>query len=146
MLILVIINSTRLYLFNNVLLRHRMSIFIIWIWSRRNSSINIQKQPPEVFYKKRCSDKFHKIHRKTPASESFFNKVAGLRPEVRPEAWHRCFLANFEKFLRTPLLQYTSGRLLPNISLNDMSIKIVNESGLLIEYRYIFHPEFDISV
>ena len=80
MLILVIINSTRLYLFNNVLLRHRMSIFIIWIWSRRNSSINIQKQPPEVFYKKRCSDKFHKIHRKTPVSESFFNKVAGLRP------------------------------------------------------------------
>ena len=33
---------------------------------------NLQKQPPEVFYKKRCSQKFHKIHRKTPASESFF--------------------------------------------------------------------------
>ena len=26
--------------------------------------------------------------------------------------WHRCFLANFPKFLRTPFLQYTSGRLL----------------------------------
>ena len=25
-----------------------------------------QKQPPEVFCKKRCSKNFHKIHRKTP--------------------------------------------------------------------------------
>ena len=29
-----------------------------------------QKQPPEVFYKKRCSYKFHKIHRKSPVPES----------------------------------------------------------------------------
>ena len=35
----------------------------------------IQKQPPEVFYKKRCSKKFH---RKTPVLESSFIKVAGL--------------------------------------------------------------------
>ena len=26
----------------------------------------VQKQPPEVLYKTRCSEKFHKIHRKTP--------------------------------------------------------------------------------
>ena len=31
-----------------------------------------QKQPPEVFCKKRCSWKFHKIHRKTPVLESLF--------------------------------------------------------------------------
>ena len=31
-----------------------------------------QKQPPEVFCKKRCSQKFHKIHRKTPVPESPF--------------------------------------------------------------------------
>ena len=37
-----------------------------------------QKQPPEVFYKKRCSYKFRKIHNKLHAP--FFNKVAGLRP------------------------------------------------------------------
>ena len=35
----------------------------------------------------------------------FYNKAAGLRP------WHRWFLVNFEKFLRTPFLQNTSGRL-----------------------------------
>ena len=31
-----------------------------------------QKQTPEVFCKKRCSWKFHKIHRKTPVLESLF--------------------------------------------------------------------------
>ena len=30
----------------------------------------MQKQPSEVFYKKRCSQKFRKIYRKTPVSES----------------------------------------------------------------------------
>ena len=44
----------------------------------------------------------------------FFNKVAGLRPVTlaKKRLWHRCFSANFAKFLRTPLLQNTSGRLL----------------------------------
>ena len=36
------------------------------------SNVYIQKQPPEVFCKKRWSYKFHKIHRKTSASESLF--------------------------------------------------------------------------
>ena len=31
-----------------------------------------QKQPPEVFCKKRCSQKFRKIHRKAPVPESLF--------------------------------------------------------------------------
>ena len=35
---------------------------------------------PEVLCKKRYSYKFRKIHRETPVSESFLNKVAGLRP------------------------------------------------------------------
>ena len=42
--------------------------------------MNVQKQSPEAFCKKMCSWKFHKIHRKTPVPEAFFNKVAGLRP------------------------------------------------------------------
>ena len=32
--------------------------------------VKVQKQPPEVFYKNRCSLKFRKIHRKAPVSES----------------------------------------------------------------------------
>ena len=36
--------------------------------------LTFQKQPPEVFYEKRCSWKFRKIHRKTPlACEIFKN-------------------------------------------------------------------------
>ena len=31
-----------------------------------------QKPPPEVFFNKRCSKKFCKIHRKTPVPESLF--------------------------------------------------------------------------
>ena len=38
-----------------------------------------QKQPPEVFYKKRCSEKFRKFHRKTPVLESLLKKGAGLK-------------------------------------------------------------------
>ena len=29
---------------------------------------------------KKCSLKFHKIHKKTPVPESLFNEVAGLKP------------------------------------------------------------------
>ena len=37
-----------------------------------------QKQSQEVVSKKRCFQKFRKIHRKTPVPESLFNKVADL--------------------------------------------------------------------
>ena len=43
----------------------------------------------------------------------FLNKVSGLMPAtlLKKRLWHRCFPANFEKFLRTPFLQDISGRL-----------------------------------
>ena len=44
------------------------------ILSKKEPS-NRQKQPPEMFNKN-----VRKIHRKIPVSESFFNKVAGLKP------------------------------------------------------------------
>ena len=40
----------------------------------------IQKQPSEVFFKKRCSSNFRKTHTKIPVPESLFKKVAGARP------------------------------------------------------------------
>ena len=61
-----------------------------------------QKQPPDVFLKKRCSEKFRKIHRKTPVPESLF----------LIKLLARCFPVTFTKFLRTPFSQNTSGRLL----------------------------------
>ena len=47
----------------------------------------MQKQPPEAFYKKRCSQIFCKIHRKTPAVESLF------KSSCMPEA-----LCNWKNF------------------------------------------------
>ena len=56
---------------------------------------------------KRCSWKFHKIHRKTPVPES----LSGLGPatSLLKRLWHRCFPAYSAKFLRTPFSQNTSG-------------------------------------
>ena len=68
----------------------------------------------------RCSIKkgvlknFAKFTGKHLCQSFFFNKVAGLRPAtlLKKRLWHRCFPVNFTKFLRTPFLQNTSGRLL----------------------------------
>ena len=58
------------------------------------------KQSPEVFCKKRCSQEFFKIHRKTPGKR--------LRPAtLLKESLARCFPVNFSKFVRTPFQQNT---------------------------------------
>ena len=100
------------------------------LYSQRNKS-----SPPEVFCEKdvlenfagkqlcfhqRCSMKkgalrnFAKFTGKHLCQSLIFNKVAGLRPAtlLKKRLWHRCFPVNFAKFLRTPFLQNTSGRLL----------------------------------
>ena len=63
------------------------TIYIIYCKNTENqSNKSIQflwkrgKQPLEVFCKKRCSWKFRRIYKKTPALESLFNKIEGLRP------------------------------------------------------------------
>ena len=68
----------------------------------------------------RCSMKkdvlrnFTKFTRKHLCQSPFFNKVAGLRSAtlLKKRLWHRYFLVNSAKFLRTPFLQNTSGRLI----------------------------------
>ena len=57
---------------------------------------------------------FAKFTEKHLCHSLFFNKVAGLRPAtlLKKRLWYRCFPVNFAKFLRTPILQNTSGRLL----------------------------------
>ena len=39
---------------------------------KKDENYNIQKQPLEAFCKKRCSQKFSTVHRKTPGSEHLF--------------------------------------------------------------------------
>ena len=58
---------------------------------------------------RRCSLRFCKIHKKTPVPESFFIKACSF---IKERLWHRCFLVNVAKFLRSPFLQKISGRLL----------------------------------
>ena len=73
-----------------------------------------QKQPTEALCQKRCSEKFRKFTGKHLCKSLLFNKVACLKPAtlLKRRLWHRCFPVNFAKFLRTPFLKNTSGRLL----------------------------------
>ena len=48
--------------------------------AKSEMNAGLQKHSSGGVLWKRCSWKFRKIHRKTPVSESLFNKVAGLRP------------------------------------------------------------------
>ena len=60
------------------------------------------KQPSEGFFRKRCYEKFRRIHKKTSVPESLF--------------WR--FLVNFAKFVRTPFLQNSTRQRLLNVALS----------------------------
>ena len=56
--------------------------------------------------KKGVLGNFTKLTGKHLCQSLFFNKVAGLRPAtlLKERLWHRCFSANFTKFLKLPFL------------------------------------------
>ena len=58
---------------------------------------------PDGFCKKGVLRNLIKFTGKHLCQRLFFNKVAGLRPPtvLKKSLWHRCFTANFAKFLRT---------------------------------------------
>ena len=70
-----------------------------------------------MFYNKRCSYQFRKIHRKTPVPDTFLNKIVGLGPYLRlwlkpknyyfTEGWFvRSFINTFEElFLKDIVTQ-----------------------------------------
>ena len=74
----------------------------------------LQKQPPEVFYEKRCSYKLHKIHRKTPVPESFLkqNRRAEGCNFIKKETLAQVLSCEFCEMSTNTLFQNTSGRLL----------------------------------
>ena len=82
--------------------------FTIMKVSHKEAIIVRQKQPSVVFYRKRCSWKFRKIHRKTPVPCQSLGPATLLKKRL----WRRCFPVNFAKFPRTPFLQHTSRQLL----------------------------------
>ena len=67
---------------------HQKSLF-----ETANLFENTQKQPPEVFYEKRCSQKFNKIHRKHLCQSPFFKPQACnfIKKETPAEVFSREF-------------------------------------------------------
>ena len=67
--------------------------------------MNWQKQPPEVFYKKSCSQIFQNIHMKTPVLGSLFHKIEDLQActFIKKRLQHRCF--SVAKFLQNIFFQ-----------------------------------------
>ena len=80
--------------------------FLIARSEQRKTNLIFQKQPSQVFCKKGVLRNIAKFTGKHLCQSLFFIKVAGLM------LCHRCFSVNFAKFLTTPFLQNTSGRLL----------------------------------
>ena len=86
--------------------------FIQWIYSLLWLHIECtKKQSIADGLQNGCSYKFCKLHRKTPVLEPLFIKVLGLKAWnfIKKRLQHRCFPVKSVKFLRTPLLQNTSG-------------------------------------
>ena len=79
---------------------------------------------------------FAKFRGKHLRQSLFFNKIAGTATLLKKRLLHRCFPVNFAKFLKIPISQKTSGRLLLYFEKNTltylrknsrlMSIVIVN--------------------
>ena len=80
---------------------------------------------------------FAKFTGKHLCQSLFFNKVTGLRPAtlLKKRLWHRCFPVNFAKFLRTPFLQNTSGKLFSKGS--EYSIPLALKSSLNVRKTFL---------
>ena len=68
---------------------------------------------------------FAKFTGKRLRQSLFINKLAGLRPATLLKK-RKCFPVNFAKFLRTPFLQNTFGRLLLSVLTKDRQGKQVS--------------------
>ena len=88
----------------------------LWINGIKFSAVCFYCMSSWGFCKKRVLRNVAKIAGKHLIASLFFNKVPGLRPAplLKKRLSYRCFSVNFVKFLRTPFLQITSGRLLLN--------------------------------
>ena len=90
----------------------------------------VQKQPPELFYKKRCTWTIRKIHRKTPAPESPFYWICRLEAcnFIKKEALAQVFSLEFCEFSRTHFSLNSSGRLFLYVSGNpDPALGVAQE-------------------
>ena len=81
--------------------------------ARWELSVIVRRSHWRCSVKKGALRNFAKLTGKHLCQRLFFNRVAGrLAILLKKSLWHRYFPVNFTKFLRTPFLQNTSGRLL----------------------------------
>ena len=73
-----------------------------------------EKQPRSCSSKKGILEKLAKLTAKHLSQSFFFNQAAGPEPcnFFKKKLRNRCFLVNFAKFLRTPILSNSWERLL----------------------------------
>ena len=72
----------------------------------------------EVFYRKGVLRTLAKFTGKHLCQRLVFNKFADCNL-LKKSLWHRCFPVNFAKFLRTPILQNSSGGCFCKLQVND---------------------------
>ena len=95
---------------------HNLVLLCQWlIWKikfylkfmRNFRNLSFRSSLPEALCKKGVLRNFTKLTGKHLCQRLFFNKAAGLRPAtlLKKRLWHRCFLANFAKFLRIPFFK-----------------------------------------
>ena len=107
-------------------------VFLRWWWLSiwRNihkrwkcfSNLITCYQPPNMFFKKRYSEKFHKFHRKTSVLKYLFDKVAGLNVcnFIKKRLQHKCFPVKFAKCLRITILENICERLFLYLFLDEL--------------------------
>ena len=91
--------------------------------------IHIKSSHQRCSVKKGVLRNFAKYTGKHLCQSLLFNKVAGLRPapSLKKILCHRCFPVNLAKFLRTPFLPKTSGRLPLLVYFNkNVALRVVN--------------------
>ena len=94
-----------------------------WCWTNQISNLLLATPimlessliflPTMAWKNRKCNS----VHRNFSSSYQRCSVTECLRPATLLKKRHRCFPVNFAKFLRTPILQNTSGRLLLDINL-----------------------------
>ena len=103
-----------------------------------------QKQPPEVFDKRRCSSKFHKIQRKTPVTVSFLLKfqASGLQLYLK-ETLAQVFFCEFSEISKNTFFIKTFGRLLLKGKIGVKCVNVLRIHGTIRLFKFIIRVKFE---
>ena len=109
--------------------------------------VSSSKQPPEVFFRKRCSQRLRKNSQENTCARNSFNKVAGLKSAnlLKKSPWLKCFPVNFVKFsknnfcYKTPLVDASLLRILPKNNIADIPRNIWKQALALPKFEVVLY-------